>query len=112
MLWIHNIWLNWDVIYTLNNFFVLSCEFFFSKNKFEFKHLPIGRGDIFLITVIGIWIGWEILLFVLIFSSLSMLIIFIMGFYLYNWKFNKRLPFGPAIGFYAILIGVPKILVF
>ena len=83
-----------------------------SKDKTKRPGPPFGRGDICLITAIGIWVGWEVLLIIILFSSLTMIGIFIYGSFIYKWDLNKRLPFGPIICLLSILLGTPQFLTF
>ena len=91
-------------------FFIFFYKFLFSIEKYSLKEFPLGRGDIFLIVIISIWSGWEILLIILLLTSVSMLGIFLFGFVFFNWKVNKELPLGPILNLYTILIATPKLL--
>ena len=97
-------------------FLKVSIYFFILFKKYVSKDITnspgsaFGRGDICLITALGIWVGWETLLIIVLFSSLIMITIFTYGCFFYKWDLDKRLPFGPIICLMSILLGTPQFL--
>ena len=73
------------------------------KNR---KETPMGFGDILLIVPLGIWLGpMEILLCFLI-SSVLALLIWTLLYFLIDFKFDSRMPFGPYLIASSILIKI------
>lgn len=59
----------------------------------------LGEGDVKLITVIGLFLGFYKTILFILFSNIIQLFIFL----LLNVGFKKKLPFAPALCFSAVL---------
>lgn len=66
------------------------------------KQDGMGGGDIKLLAMLGAWLGWQSLLFIVFFSSFTGAIIGIIAIKLQNEDTNYRIPFGPFLSIAAI----------
>ena len=73
------------------------------KNR---KETPMGFGDILLIIPLGIWLGPLGILLCFLVSSILALLIWILLYFLIDFKFNSKMPFGPYLIASSILIKI------
>ncbi len=72
------------------------------------KKEGMGYGDFKLLAMLGAWLGWTMIPFMLVFSSIIGSIIGVMLLLLTNQNRNTRIPFGPflaAAGWMALMWG-------
>lgn len=67
------------------------------------KKEGMGGGDIKLLAMIGAWLGWQSLPFVIFFSALSGAIIGSIGLYLLKKEQSSQIPFGPFLSVAALI---------
>lgn len=67
------------------------------------KQDGMGGGDIKLLAMLGAWLGWQSLPFIIFFSSLTGAIIGIIALRMQDEDNNTRIPFGPFLSITAIL---------
>ncbi len=63
----------------------------------------MGGGDVKLLTMIGAWMGWRALPFILLFSSLSGIVIGGSALMIAGKGYRVRIPFGPFLSLGAII---------
>ena len=87
----------------------LASIYLIVKVWFKFKGReedPMGFGDILLIIPLGIWLGPLNILLCFLISSVLALLIWIILYFLINFEFNSRMPFGPYLIISSILIKI------
>ncbi len=67
------------------------------------KKEGMGGGDIKLLAMLGAWLGWQSLPFIILFSSLSGAIIGSISLYLLKKDQASQIPFGPFLSIAAII---------
>lgn len=71
--------------------------------KFFTKKHAMGYGDFKLLAAVGAWLGWQSLANVILVSSLTALLTFIVISLFYKMSKDTPIPFGPFIAFAAIV---------
>lgn len=68
----------------------------------------MGYGDFKLLAMIGAWLGWQLLLFVILFASVVGAVIGVTTLLITKKSYNTRIPFGPFLaagGWLALICG-------
>lgn len=81
----------------------------------RFRHIEgLGQGDVKLLAACSAWVGWQMLPFIILFSSLSGIVVGSLYLLILKRGMRDPIPFGPFIAiaaFLALIIG-PDILTF
>mgnify|MGYP002816576525 CR=1 FL=1 len=94
---------NSDYLDTLFLIFIIIFIFFSRKNSTSINR-GFGFGDIVFILALSFWLNTLALAMTVFFAALTMIIIFTMYKKKCNWTQKTRLPFGPALSFFGIII--------
>ena len=101
---------NWDSLWGfIIAIIFLSTIYLIVKIWFKFKNRsesPMGFGDILLIIPLGIWLGPLQILLCFLASSILALLVWIILYFLIDFKFNSKMPFGPYLIISSILIKI------
>ena len=93
---------NSDILDTLFLTFVL--VFLFTCKMSGFINRKIGFGDILFLLALSFWLDTFALAMTVLFAAATMVIIFIIFQRQFSWTQKTRLPFGPALSFFAIIV--------
>ena len=92
-----------DYLDTLFLIFII-IFIFFSRKISTSVNKGFGFGDIVFILALSFWLNTLALAMTVFFAALTMVIIFTILKKKFCWTRKTRLPFGPALSFFAIIV--------
>jgi len=91
-----------DFIDTLFLTFIL--VFLFIRKMSAINNRKLGFGDIFFLLALSFWLNTFALAITVFFAAATMVVIFTTFKRQFSWTRKTRLPFGPALSFFAIIV--------
>ena len=93
----------WDYLDTL--FLILILVFILFSRKISTNiNRGFGFGDIVFILALSFWLNTLALAMTVFFAAVTMVIIFMIFKKQFCWTQKTKLPFGPALSFFAIIV--------
>ena len=94
--------LNADFLDTL--FLIFIVLFFFTGKMSASNNQKYGLGDVLFLLALSFWMNTFALAMTVFFAASTMIIIFAIFKRQFSWTKKSRIPFGPALSFFAIIV--------